>query len=194
MSAIKTLQKELPKQLRVDDFNDLFWEYEDGLIDKKTILLACLARTVASLENLYNLGKINTCDIEEAFSNGSLKLITMLTDDGKDFQHLTNPAAYIAMITTNSIRDLFRSRMREEPTNTLDQIDIEAPELEYIDLVDLIGSLAINRIDTTVLQMRVQKKTNREIGEALGLSPSTISLRLNRLYNKYQELQKELSE
>ena len=190
MSIIKNLYNQLPTPLSGGEFTILFGEYQDGLISKDEIILACMARALVHLDFVYTTDNLTLLDLEEAYSQVTIKVVELVNNEvGRT--SVRNPAAYIFNMVKNILVDLYRGKPKEETNHMLDNLVRESQECDYIDLIDVLCSVARDLTDVSIIKMRAQGITNREISETLGVSASTVSLRLSSLYKRYQTVQKE---
>jgi len=189
MSLIKKLYQRLPPPLSGLDFTIMFGEYLDNKISKNEIILACMSRVLVHLEFVYTTDKLSMAELEEAYSQAALKVL-MLVNNETEGAGIRNPASYIFNMTKNILVDLYRNKTKEETSHMLDNLARESHERDYIDLIDILVSVSLDETDINIVKMRAQGITNREISETLGISPSTVSLRLKNLYRRYTTIQK----
>ncbi len=189
MAIIKDLYRRLPTPTSGQDFTILFGEYLDDRISKDEIILACMARALVHLEFVYTTDNLTLLELEEAYSQAALKVVELVNNESGGAS-VRNPAAYIFNMTKNILVDLYRNKTKEETSHMLDNLARESRERDYIDLIDTLCSVGRDDTDVNIIKMRAQGITNREISEILGISPSTVSLRLNNLYRRYQTIQK----
>ena len=190
MSVTKTLYKHLPSPLPAKEFTILFGEYLEGRVPRDEIILACMARSLVHLEFVYTTNNLTLSDLEEAYSQVALKIVELLNTEA-GLAGVRSPAAYIFNITKNILIDLYRTKTKEETLHMLDTLARESQERDYVDLIDTLCVIAHDNTDESILKMRAQGITNREISGILGVSASTVSLRLSNLYRRYQTMNKE---
>ena len=189
MSTVKDLYKQLPEPLTGQNFTLMFGEYLVSNIPKDEMILACMARVLSHLEFVYTTDNLTLLELEEAYSQAALKVVEMVNNE-EGLTRIRNPAAYIFNMTKNSLVDIYRNKPKEEISHMLDNLAKESQECDYIDLIDTLCMVSRDDTDVSIIKMRAQGITNREISETLGISASTVSLRLNNLYRRYKTIQK----
>jgi len=189
MSTVKDLYKQLPEPLTGQNFTLIFGEYLVSNIPKDEMILACMARVLSHLEFVYTTDNLTLLELEEAYSQAALKVVEMVNNE-EGLTRIRNPAAYIFNMTKNSLVDIYRNKPKEEISHMLDNLAKESQECDYIDLIDTLCMVSRDDTDVSIIKMRAQGITNREISETLGISASTVSLRLNNLYRRYKTIQK----
>ncbi len=182
--------KTLPPVLTADGFKELFDLYLEGSVSHKEITLAATARAVDHLNYTYSVKEISPEIFDETVAEVALNIVQLLNKSKAQLAKINNPASYIYNISKNTVVDIYRSQSREEASSNLDTIAKESSATEYVDIIDLLCTIAKDDLDTQILELKTQGKSHKEIAGYLGVATTTVSLRLSKLYSVYINLQK----